>query len=397
MVFFIFEKKEHFFMNFKSFFFLFLLVASYSCKSESEKIAESSAARKALIDSTIDQFQRKLLSQQIDSIFSKYRFNGSVAILKNKEVIYQKENGFENFETRKKLDSSSVFPIASISKQFTAAMIMIQQEAGTLSTEDEVSKYLKSFQSPEFNNITIQQLLNHTSGISDFGNGLLAKPGKEFHYSNKGFRLLGEVLEKVSGKTYDENLRDLFKKAGMTNSFSADHLASKNFAGAYTGNAAVFQKVDHMPQRLAQSAISVPAGGILSTVGDLNRWNQALYNGKILNLKSLRDFGSKSADRNHPIFGKMDYGYGIMMNPGKPNAYFHSGYVKGAPALNVYYPDTKTSVIILSNIAEETRGKNSIFNPHREIKAFTDALQMAIVQLHTEMVKPVKQAENNNN
>lgn len=374
-------------MNIKSLFFLLLITLTFSCKSEAEKVAERTASRNALIDSTINQFQKKLLAQQIDSVFSKYNFNGSVSVLKNDEVLYQKENGFEDFKQKKKLDSNSIFAIASVTKQFTAVLILLQEDQGKLNTDDKVSKYLPEFQTNQFKNITIKELLNHTSGISDFGSGLLSEPGKEFHYSNKGFRLLGKIIEKVSGKSYDENVKELFEKAGMKNSFTANSYQGKNLASAFTGNAKNFHEVENMPKRLANESISVPAGGILSTVNDLHRWNTALYQGKILKPESLKKFSDKSADRNHQILGKMDYGFGIMMNVGKPVAYFHTGYVKGAPSLLIYYPESQTSVVILSNIADEVRGKNSIFNPHKEIKQITDAIQNTVIDLRKKMIK----------
>lgn len=374
------------FQKFRSLYYLFSLFFLFSCKSEAERIAEQTTARNSLIDSTINQFQKKLLGQQIDSIFSKYQFNGSVAVLKNDEVLYHKENGFEDFKKKKKLDSSSVFAIASVSKQFTAVLILLQQDQGKLSFEDKASKYLKEFEPKQFENITIKQLLNHTSGLNDFGGGLWSKPGQEFHYSNKGFYYLGKIIEKVSGKTYDENINQLFEKVGMKNSSTASSFNGKNLASAFTGNSKNFHEVENMPKRLADKSISVPAGGILSTVQDLHHWNMALYNGQILKPASFTKFSEKSSDRNHQILGKMDYGYGIMMNVGKPIAYFHTGYVKGAPSLLIYYPESQTSVVILSNVADEMKGKNVIFNPHKEIKQITDAIQNAVIDLRTEMI-----------
>ena len=83
----------------------------------------------------------------------------------------------------------------------------------------------------------------------------------------------------------------------------------------------------------------------------------------------------------------MGYGLGIMMNVGKPTAYFHTGYVKGSPSLLIYYPESQTSVIILSNIADELNGKNAIFNPHKKIKEMTDAIQNAVIDVRNEMLK----------
>ena len=362
------------------FYSTFLLVVFSSCKSESEKLAEESVHRNAIIDSVITQFQKNLLTQQIDSVFSKSKFNGSISVMQNDKILYEKYNGFENFKTKTPLDSNSVFAIGSVSKQITAVMILLLEEQGKLKVEDQVSKFLKEFQSKTFENITIAQLLNHTSGLNDSGSGLLSKPGTKFNYSNKGYRYLGQLIEKISGKKYGENAKELFAKAGMKHSSTSDLFVNHHFSSAYLGNSSRFQEVENMPKRLSNSEISVGAGGVLSTVSDLHQWNFALYNGKILKPESLRKFMTNSMENNHPILGKVGYGFGIMMTEGKPGSYFHTGYVKGSPSLNIYYPETKTSVVILSNIADEAKGKNGFFNPHKEVKKITEAVENALIE-----------------
>ena len=225
-------------MIFKKILLFFIPIFIISCKSEAEKNSE----RNSIIDSTITAFQKKLLKTEIDSVFEKNHFNGSISVFQNGEKLYEKENGFENFKTKSKIDSNSVFAIGSLSKQFTAVLVLLQEEQGKLKINDKVSKYLVEFQPKEFENITIQQLLNHTSGLNDFGSGLLSKPGKEFNYSNKGFRYLGELVEKVSGKSYDENAKELFAKAGMKNSSTPNLFQGKDFAGAYTGIPIIFRR-----------------------------------------------------------------------------------------------------------------------------------------------------------
>ena len=362
------------------FYSTFLLVVFSSCKSESEKLAEENAMRKAIIDNVITQFQKNLLTQQIDSVFSKSKFNGSISVMQNDKILYEKYNGFENFKTKTPLDSNSVFAIGSVSKQFTAVMILLLEDQGKLKVEDRVSKYLKEFQSKTFENITIAQLLNHTSGLNDSGSGLLSKPGTKFNYSNKGYRYLGQLIEEISGEKYGENAKELFAKAGMKHSSTSDLFVNHHFSSAYLGNTSRFQEVENMPKRLSNSEISVGAGGVLSTVSDLHQWNFALYNGKILKPESLRKFMTNSMENNHPILGKVGYGFGIMMNERKPGSYFHTGYVKGSPSLNIYYPETKTSVVILSNIADEAKGKNGFFNPHKEVKKITEAVENALIE-----------------
>ena len=132
------------------FYSTFLLVVFSSCKSESEKLAEESVHRNAIIDSVITQFQKNLLTQQIDSVFSKSKFNGSISVMQNDKILYEKYNGFENFKTKTPLDSNSVFAIGSVSKQITAVMILLLEEQGKLKVEDQVSKFLKEFQSKTF-------------------------------------------------------------------------------------------------------------------------------------------------------------------------------------------------------------------------------------------------------
>lgn len=368
-------------------YFLFLFFILISCKSEPAKIADDSVTRNAIIDSTITAFQKKLLAQQIDSVFSKTKFNGSISIVQNGEKLYERENGLEDFKTKAKLDSNSVFAIGSVSKQFTAVMILMLEDHGKLNTNDKVSKFLPEFQNKQFESITVHQLLNHTSGISDLGNGLHSKPGKEFNYSNKGYRFLGEIIEKSSGKSYEENAEELFGKAGMNHSSTANAFKGNHFAGAYLGNSSRFEKIENMPKRLSNKEISVAAGGVLSTVNDLHRWNTSLYSGKILKPETLKKFLQKSSENHHAILGKVGYGYGIMINERKPSSYFHSGYVKGSPSLNIYYPETRTSVVILSNIADESKGKNGFFVPHKEVKKVTEIIENAVTDLRKEMIK----------
>ncbi|MCX8525820.1 beta-lactamase family protein [Chryseobacterium formosus] len=331
--------------------------------------------RKAIADSAVSVFQQKLYKTQLDSVFNQYHFNGSVAVFKDSIELYRKNNGFSDFENKTEINNSTVFSIASISKQFTAVLILLQMEQGKLNLDDKASKYFKEFQKKEYENITIQQLLNHSSGLNNFGEKLMFKSGSGFNYSNDGFNALGKIVEVVSGKSFDENMLDLFKKVGMKNSSTGTAFQGENFAKTYIGNSKTQKVIENMPKRLGNKEIGIPAGGVLSTIDDLHTWNNALYSGKIIKPEILKKFMAKSTERQHPVLGTMGYGLGIMMNDNKPVSYFHSGYVKGAPSLNIYYPKTKTSVIILSNIADEEKGKSAAFRPHLKIKEVSDMLE----------------------
>lgn len=188
----------------------------FSCqKTES---VQQPVNRKAIADSAVVIFQKKLYKTQIDSVFNRYSFNGSVSVFKDTIELYRRNNGFANFENKTEINDSTVFSIASISKQFTSVLILLQMEQRKLNLNDKASKYIKDFQKKEYENIIIQQLLNHSSGLNNFGEKLLFKSGSGFNYSNDGFNALGKIVETVSGKSFDENIQDLLKKAGMKSS-----------------------------------------------------------------------------------------------------------------------------------------------------------------------------------
>lgn len=365
--------------NYLYFLPLFSLLFFSSCKKNTENIDSEIIAKNQLIDSTLLSFEKNLIAIEMDSVFAKNHFNGLISVEQNGEKIYEKEGGFLDFKNKIKLDGNSVFAVGSVSKQFTSVMILSLQEEGGLDIKTPVSKYLTEFKTPQKKHIKIEELLNHTSGISDFGSGMLSKPGAEFHYSNKGYRFLGDILEKISGKSYTENALELFKKVGLQNTSTAKLETDANFASAHLGDAQVNSEVKNMPERLMKEDISIAAGGILSNANDLHKWNDALYNGKILKT-TLSEFLKKSSSTNHHILGKVDYGLGIMMNKKDQQSFFHTGYVKGSPSLVMYYPETKTSVVVLSNIAEETRGKMSIFRPHLEVKEKMDFILAAFLK-----------------
>lgn len=192
--------------------------------------------------------------------------------------------------------------------------------------------------------------------------------------------MLGEIVEAASGKSYDENARDLLAKTGLTNTFTAENFTGKNLAGAHTGTFNNVTAVENMPRRLVHSSISTAAGGILSTVADLHRWNAALHNGKVLQPNSLKKFVTQTSMMKHPVIGQVGYGYGIMLSE-RPKSYLHTGYVKGSPTFLIYYPQSKTSMVVVSNIADTSKTKSAIFKPHTEAKIITDAIENALIEM----------------
>ena len=161
------------------------------------------------------------------------RFNGNALIAEQGKILLQKSYGYKNFDTHVLNDSNTIFQIGAITKQFTAAVILKLQEEGKLSVNDKLDTYFPQFKYAK--EITIENLLTHTSGIYNYTNDIDAgdsaivcnpadkqlaldimfkhnldfKPGTQFRYDNSGYYLLGLIIEKVTGKLYEQNVRDI--------------------------------------------------------------------------------------------------------------------------------------------------------------------------------------------
>jgi len=347
-----------------------------ACKKTEEVEAQKIIDQKRIEDSISLVKKSAEITPLLDSIILKNKFNTIVSVDWDNKKIYERANGFSNFKTETKIDNQTLFPIASNSKQFAAVLILQLQEQQKLNIEDKVSRYLQNYKTKTYQEITIAQLLHHTSGINFTGERLLFKPGRAMHYSNDGYKSLGDIVENLTGKSYDDNVVALFQKLGMTHSSTGNLFNGNNFASAHLGSLKQNEEVPNMPKRLDKNSISIAAGGILSTVDDLHLWNRSLYNGKVLSDSAFQTFVKPAKTFDHYILGKVKYGCGIMIHEEDPKTYLHTGYVKGAPSLVMYYPESKTSVVILSNIANEKLGKKAIYKSHREIRAKIDSLQM---------------------
>lgn len=358
-------------------YFIALLLMLGACESKKIEVASIQKPK----GNTIVDFQRALYQTQLDSLLSDSDFNGVVSIMQNGELLYQKLKGFENFQEKIPISDSSVFAIASISKQFAAALTLKLVEQGKLKLEDSISSYLPEFNKPKWNQIKVSQLLNHTSGIVDFAPNLVSIPGQKYYYSNKGINYVGKLLESISKQNLEELQTQLFAQIGLKNTYSSSHSKPKNFASAYIGPYSSVQAVTNMPQRLLNDQIGLAAGGILSTANDLHKWNQTLYAGTFLSKASVERMHNSDTKVVHPILGEIYYGYGLMKSRNQPENYFHTGYVKGSASLLLYYPLSKTSVVILSNHADERLGKQAIFKYHLEIKKQCDRIEFAFAHM----------------
>lgn len=282
------------------------------------------------------------------------------------EAIYQKGFGKANLELDVNLNPENVFEIGSMTKQFTAIAILMLEEQGKLRVTDVISKYIQDY--PNGENITIHHLLTNTSGIKDFtkmkslstiaqqemtpammvdffkNEPVDSVPGDAFEYNNSGYVVLGYIIELVSGTSYEEFIKkQIFTKIGMTHSYYAsDRLLIPNRAYGY-------HKKEHGYVNKTTISFSVPfsSGSLMSTVGDMLKWQNAINNLLLLNtVETKKAFTRYKLNNDEPF----TYGYGWHLREidGVPSRE-HGGSIFGFKSMAVYIPSEDIYVIGLSN------------------------------------------------
>ena len=231
------------------------------------------------------------LKNIVEGYAKQGKLNGSILIAHKNEILYKGAFGKANIEKGIMNEDSTRFAIGSVTKQFTAVAVLMLQEKGMLSIEDKISKYLEL---PSYmDNVTIKNLLNHTSGITDYVSRnvyldsdsiysfLLNQKSLEFpvntkyNYSNSGYFLLGEIIAKVSGMKYCDFMQESIFDPLQMNNTCVYQGTEIDRATAYTEN---WEKNDYL-MRTAD-------GGILSNIKDLYLWNLALSENKLISEKS---------------------------------------------------------------------------------------------------------------
>lgn len=304
----------------------------------------------------------KSLETLVDKAVARDHFSGAVLVAKGDQVLLDKGYGSANLEWNIPNAPSTKFRLGSVTKQFTAASVLLLQERGKLSITDPVSKYLSGLPAA-WSKVTIFQLLNHTSGITNFTSvkeyqsiepftkkplevvalvrdlPLEFEPGSRFNYSNTGYVLLGALIEKVSGESYDAFLRkNIFDPLGMKDSgYDWNATVLPNRAAGYARGRKGMTNAGFINMSVPQGA-----GALYSTTGDLLRWQRALYEGKLLAPASLEAMTTAY----HSGYG---FGLAIQQKDGAKEV-GHGGGIEGF-ATEVHYrmPD-KISVIVLSNV-----------------------------------------------
>ena len=297
-------------------------------------------------------------------------FNGAVLVARQGHTVYERAFGLANLEWQIPNDVQTKFEIGSMTKQFTALLILQFVNEGRVHLDGHISDYLPYYRSAIGNRVTVTELLSHTSGIPNFlsnpgflegpasrtsytvrdfvekycSGDLHFEPGTKFEYSNSGYFLLGAILEQVSGESYEQLLKDrIFGPLSMKNS------GYTHFETVLPHRAAGYERSEAGLRNARYYDMSIPfaAGALYSTVGDLLLWDQALYGERLLPTR-LRDLLFK------PNLDNYGYGWGILI-PTPGSAYagesipMHGGEIFGFQSLIQRIPAHKELIVLLEN------------------------------------------------
>ena len=295
----------------------------------------------------------------------------AVLIAQNGEILYQKGFGYANLENQIPITPQTKFRIGSITKQFVASTILKLQEDGLLKVTDHLSKFLPDY--PRGDEVTLHHLLTHTSGIHNYTNRpefssvvetyteaekmieffkadrFDFDPGEKWSYSNSGYFLLGHIVEKVSGQSLGDYLKHyFFDPTGMKNTGVHNSKQTRN------NEATGYSYTDGRPEKAINWDMSRAggAGNLYSTTQDLYRWNEAVYNGKLLSPDALKlaftPVRINDGSQGNALGGQ--YGYGWMLTKKRGlKEIGHSGGLPGWSAYLTRYPEQNLTITILAN------------------------------------------------
>ena len=297
-------------------------------------------------------------------------FNGAALVARQGQILYEKGFGSANLEWSIPNDVRTKFEIGSMTKQFTALLILQLVNEGKIRLDGHLADYLPYYRKDTGNRITIAELLSHTSGVPNFiglpgflegpasrtrfsvkefvqefcSHDLRFEPGTKFEYSNSGYFLLGAVLEQVSGESYEQMLKErIFDPVGMKDSgYTHSETVLAHRASGYERSGKEFRNA-----RYYDMSIPFAAGALYSTVEDLYLWDQALYGERLLPAR-LRDLLFT------PNLENYGYGWGILIpKAGAPysgeSIPMHGGAIFGFQSLIQRIPAHQELIVLLDN------------------------------------------------
>lgn len=326
------------------------------------------------------------LEEQVDRLMAPWSQGGTpgaaILIIQDGQAILKKGYGLANLESQNPITPDTSFLLCSVTKQFTAMAVMMLAERGALSYDDPLSKFFPQFP-PYAQQITVRNLLHHTAGLPEYedlflksGNldqdyprsaktpqssfeptskdalALLAQvrsprfaPGERLEYSNSGYVLLAQIVEKVSGQPFAQFLRqNIFQPLGMSRSLLYDETRPpvSNVATSYQRERGAYRDIDYTPLNVIYGE-----DNIYTTLEDLYQWDQALYTEKLVKAETLREAFTPGTLRNGKVTG---YGFGWWVEKFLGmNMVEHAGAWLGFKTFIVRFPDQRLSVVMLAN------------------------------------------------
>ncbi|MBA2248710.1 MAG: beta-lactamase family protein [Chitinophagaceae bacterium] len=300
-----------------------------------------------------------------DSVFVAHGFNGGIIVAKKGQTIFEKYHGFGNFSTHDTLNEHSAFHIASVSKTFTAMGTLKLVQDGKLKLDDDIKLF---FPAMPYDGITISMLLSHRSGLPNylyfmqklgwdikkpctnedvvnyliqFKPDLTSKPGTRFAYCNTNYALLGLIIEKASGKSYKQFLKD---------NFFIPLKMEDTYVHSLNDSVVPMPSYDWRGRQEAVTFLDEGFGdkNIYSTPRDLLKWDQALYNNQLFSAKTLEDAFTPYSNEKPGI---RNYGFGWRMNiyPNGKKIVYHNGWWHGNNAVLLRLVQDSVTIIVLGN------------------------------------------------
>lgn len=294
-------------------------------------------------------------------------FNGIVLLHKNGATAYAQCKGFANLSTKTPLKYTDRFGVGSVSKQFTAIIVLREVDKGTLDLHTPIKKYLPELKRSWADTVTIHHLLTHRHGITHIDSPTAFPVGSAFSYSGLGYQLAGKIVGRHSGMSYEAQADSLFKLCGMHHTRYPTEKDTV-MVTSYLSDSATELKSSSLLQLQQGLATIAAAGGFISTAEDLALFNKALHTGKLLKPATYQLMLTPHTKRDHPIFGTIDYGYAHFIIKRKGISLVgHTGMIPGSNTLNFYAPDHKASFVILSNTQYYQADTKRSFAAHAHI------------------------------
>jgi CubicO group peptidase (beta-lactamase class C family) len=308
------------------------------------------------------------MDQIVQSYVADHTFMGTALVARGDQVLFTKAYGSANLEWDVPNTPNTKFRLGSVTKQFTAASILLLEERGKLSVSDPVKKFMPDAPAA-WDKVTIFHLLTHTSGVADFTSfpdypkiepfattpaKLVAlfrdkpldfEPGAKWSYDNSGYVLLTYLIEKITGDSYEKFVREnIFTPLGMNDTgYDSNSAVIPRRASGYSAGRGGIENAGFINMTVPQGA-----GALYSTTGDLLKWELGLFGGRVLKAASL--------DKMTTPF-KNNYAFGLMVETaGDHKKISHGGGIEGFNTDLTYYPDEKLTVVVLANLNPPAAG-----------------------------------------